>query len=158
MNRIILSSIIALGVSHITAEAESIPTHQAGDVAVEASIGLAAGYGLFGGAVHIALTDSTDIGISGGVDIYNTHLGLRATTYFGGVNWIPLAYAAASRSQFESEQSWYASAGAGLEYRSSFGLYWQGNIGYSAYVAGHAGDGNGPGFVEARPLTVGYRF
>ncbi len=158
MNRVTLSLMMSLFLSHQVATAQSATSHQSGDIAVETSIGLAAGYGLFGLAAHYAISESTDLGVSGGVDLYNTHLGIRATTYLDAEKWAPLGYFAVSRSQFASEESWYASAGVGIEYRSSFGLYWQGNAGFAAYVSGHACDGNGPGFFEARPLTIGYRF
>lgn len=132
--------------------------HAPGNLALEVTAGLAAGYGLAGGSVMVAVTDQLGLGVSTGADLLNTHTGLRVNYYMEQSQAAPFLYATLGRSQYKDEHSLYAAGGAGVELRSEIGFYYQASGGFSFYLDGENGEGNAPGFFEFRPLTLGFRF
>ena len=130
-----------------------------GRVGVEATIGLAAGYGLIGVAVDYGITDNLGLGVSTGVDILNTHYGVHGKyQLLPAQKYSPFIYAGLSRSYYKSEHSDYASVGGGLEIEFESGFYFAGAAGFAFYTDGANGEGNGPGFFELRPISVGLKF
>ncbi len=142
-------------IAHADESALTETLHQKGDLAFDATVGFATGYGIIGATILYALSNQLDIGVSAGVDLYNTHLGLRGVYYFKSTACTPIAYAAISRASVEKHRLHghrdFAAAGGGFEWRIRNGFYFQGSGGLAFYTHGFDG-------IELRPIAFGFRF